>query len=187
MLTQTLIRAGYNVTAVDAPAHGQSGGRTYTVISHAQAIEAAIRYFKPEIVIGHSAGGMAAVYSLAHFSQHAVKQLVLIATPSTMFLLIENYQRALKLSNRAVEALIDAFEAAFEVKIADFATSLFIQKVDIEGLVIHDKQDSIADYYGGLAIHQNWPQSKMLSTEGLGHSLRVESVNEAILGFLEQG
>ena len=186
LLIETLQKANYNIVAIDAPAHGRSSGHLYTVPRHAQAIAKAIEHFQPSILIGHSAGGMAAVYCMSQIQETSVKQLVLIATPSTMFRLIKNYQEYLKLSDRTTKALIESFEDSFQVTMSEFATGQFIKNVPlVRGLVIHDKKDDIADYSGGLEIHQNWPGSKMISTEGLGHSLRIDEVNASILEFLD--
>ncbi len=60
------------------------------------------------------------------------------------------------------------------------------QKLNLPGLIIHDKDDSEADYEQALFFDEMWPQGKLISTKGLGHSriLRDDKVIDKIIGFV---
>ena len=55
---------GYTIVALDAPAHGNSGGKFFNAVLYAEFINVVANKFQPEIIIGHSVGGMA--LSLIH-------------------------------------------------------------------------------------------------------------------------
>ena len=57
-----------DIYSIDGPALGMSGGKTITVIRYAAAIAAVIEKHQPEIIVGHSLGGMAAGYYLHNLS-----------------------------------------------------------------------------------------------------------------------
>jgi len=54
----------------------------------------------------------------------------------------------------------------------------------IPGLIIHDREDMINEYYEGEAIHSAWPSSRLVSTSGLGHGLQDPIVYEEIMQYL---
>ena len=61
-LIKNLKDKGFTVVALDAPAHGNSGSDIFNALIYAEFIHAAAKRFKADIIIGHSVGGMAAVF-----------------------------------------------------------------------------------------------------------------------------
>ncbi|MEQ8423500.1 MAG: alpha/beta hydrolase, partial [Cyclobacteriaceae bacterium] len=62
----------------------------------------------------------------------------------------------------------------------------FAATLSIPGLIIHDEADDEAPYHHALRIHKAWPQSKLITTKGFGHNLRVPEVVEMVKGFVEE-
>lgn len=79
---QPLVARGLRVVALDAPAHGESQGRTSSMIEFAVGLRAAAQAFGPlRGVVGHSLG--AAATAAAVSAGLVVERLVFIAPPST--------------------------------------------------------------------------------------------------------
>ena len=182
--TITALRAKqFDVYAIDAPAHGSTGSKYFTTVLYAQMLEVVAQEFQPDILIGHSAGGMACVYYLSQIEKRGVEKLILLATPSELSSLIEVYRSFLSLNHKVIEGVGKAFIKRFGSPIPSFSMKKYITEVKQGGLLIHDKQDPIAHYAEGVAIHENWKASKMISTEGLGHSLASHKVIEMVVNY----
>ena len=82
-----LRQSGYDVYAIDAPAHGRSSGRHFNVLFYCDTLRA---YFErrgavQDVWIGHSAGGMACIYyaSQERF-EHRPKDMICMAVPGEL-------------------------------------------------------------------------------------------------------
>lgn len=185
-LVPLLLKEGYRVVALDAPAHGHSGWSRVNAPLYAKTIEHIMSWFKPDVVIGHSFGGMALAYYFAELDALPIKKIVFMSVPAE-FMDIENYFFSiLKLSQRTHQAFIQAFEEKFKSKREQFSMVEYMKKVDAVGLVIHDKYDDVIPFAGGWRIYENWKNARFLKTSGLGHSLQGEAVYQAILDFIKE-
>ena len=54
----------------------------------------------------------------------------------------------------------------------------------MKGLIIHDINDKIISFKEAELIHKNYKNSTLIKTEGFGHGLKDQSVNDAIIDFL---
>ena len=82
-VAEGLAAAGYNVMVIEPRGHGKSGGLRGHVkkwAHYSQDVDAAVREFEgPIILMGHSTGGLIALYSLLEGISNEVKGLVLSA------------------------------------------------------------------------------------------------------------
>lgn len=186
-LIRALRALDYHIIGVDAPAHGYSGGKEFNVPKYTLALEEVFRRFSPEIFIGHSAGGMAGVYHLMRQKDSSLRSLILLAVPHELEHLMDTFRRIVGMNRLVFEGLKEAFTERFGFPMSAFSIPEFAREIQLPGLVIHDKMDSIAPYTGGVAIHRNWEASKFQGTEGLGHSLLGEQVVQMVVDYLETG
>lgn len=180
-LVRFLNGKGYKVIAFDAPAHGASGGKTVNGVLYAEAMAAVLKHHAVDFVVGHSLGGMAAIYYFSHLATEAVDKLILMAVPSELSTVIDFYYKVLQLNQRSQKAMETYFQQYIGFNIDYFSASQFIKKVEIPGLLILDKNDEIALFEESKAISECWPQGYLFVTEGLGHSLQGRSVYKTIL------
>ena len=69
-----LKREGYRVLAFDAPAHGHSSGSLFNVIRYTECTQTIVSRYNPDYIIGHSVGGMTAVYHQYRFPGNSLKK-----------------------------------------------------------------------------------------------------------------
>lgn len=186
-LVPLLLKEGYRVVALDAPAHGHSAWNRVNALLYAQTIEHIMPYFEPDIVIGHSFGGMALAYYFAELEALPIEKMVLMSVPAELTDIEKVFLNTLKLNQRTHQAFIQAFEQQFNFKRETFSIVNYIKKTNISGLVIHDEGDDIAPFSGGQRIYKNWKNASLLKTEGLGHSVQGDIVYQAILKFIKNG
>lgn len=183
-LIQYLREAGCNVVAFDAPGHGYSNGKILTVPIYSECTSAVIAKYRPHHLIGHSVGGMNAIYTLANGKDDRIKKVVTLGSPNEFHEIVNDYQGLLRLNKRVFDALDDYIYSLYQFRIREFNSARFAGALRQEGLLIHDLQDKIIPFYSSRQVHEAWPKSKLIATEGLGHSLHQEAVNRRIVHFI---
>ena len=84
---------------------------------------------------------------------------------------------------RSLEAYVSS---RFGVRIKEISSPRFIKESKVPGLLVHDRFDTITPYHASESVHKHWQNSMLVTTEGLGHSMHQEEVNEQIISFLQQ-
>ncbi len=185
-LLEKLTKADFNVIAFDAPAHGCSSGEHLYVPLYAEVLEKMIATFKPKHLIGHSVGGMTILYNEYKNPNKNIEKIVTIGSPSEFHEIITHFQNLLGLSNRMMQALENYVIKRFGFTIKEFSSSSFVKENDKKGLLLHDRFDKITPYHASEKVHAVWAESKLISTEGLGHSMHQDEVNNEIVAFLQE-
>ncbi|MEM9077688.1 MAG: alpha/beta hydrolase [Bacteroidota bacterium] len=184
-LIQKLSEASFNIIAFDAPSHGHSSGNILYVPLYEEAVHYMIKKHNPKYLIGHSVGGMTLMYNEYKNPNPDVDKMVTIGSPSEFHEIMGQYQSMLKFSDRFMGHIDRYIFNRFGFHIRDFSTSEFAKKNTKKGLLFHDRLDAIAPYHASEEVHKNWKDSQLVSTEGLGHSMHQEDVNNQIIEFLQ--
>ncbi len=184
-LIRFLSEANFAIVAFDAPAHGNSSGGIFNVPLYAECTQHIVKHFNPSYIIGHSVGGMTAVYHQYIYPHNSIQKIVTIGAPSEFYELMEHYQKLVGFNKRVLASIDDYVQKHFGYGIQDFSSSKFAQKIQIEGLLVHDIEDPITPYHNSEKVHANWKNSKLISTRGLGHSMHQDKVNNQIIDFLK--
>ncbi len=183
-LIDELRKKGHNVVALDAPGHGNSGSRLFNAILYSEFINVVATKFQPEIIIGHSVGGMSTVFFQNKYQLNSVKKLILLGVPSEFTDVLKRYTDMLGYNQRITEQLNLTIIERFGDKLENFSTAKYLEGIDSKGLIIHDEQDAIIPYSDALLIKSSFKNSTLITTKGLGHSLNDESVSNHIYEFI---
>jgi len=175
----------YHIVAFDAPAHGNSSGKMLYVPLYEKVLEFLVQHYRPNYLIGHSVGGMTVLYNQYRNPKSAIEKVITIGSPSEFHELMSQYQKLLGYNNQVMNALDDYILNRFGFHIREFSTTEYAKSIQKKGLLLHDRFDKIAPYHASANVHANWKGSKLISTEGLGHSMHQPQVNEHILDFLK--
>ncbi|MFD2550214.1 alpha/beta fold hydrolase [Bizionia sediminis] len=175
----------YNIVALDAPAHGNSGSKRFNAILYANFMQVVSNHYHPDIVIGHSVGGMAAVYAQTKLKSANVKKMVLLGTPTKFEGVINRYYHMMGFSERTKQATNKHIETVFNVAPKNFSTAQFSKQLAIKSLIIHDNKDRVIPYADAIELHANLTNSTLITTSGFGHSLKDRSISDHILTFLK--
>jgi pimeloyl-ACP methyl ester carboxylesterase len=181
-----LNKLDYNIIALDAPAHGNSSGKRFTALLYAEFINVITRRFKPNIIIGHSAGAMACTFALDKYKHTEIGKMVLISSPSEFKDILTRYTKMLKFSKRVTQGIEELIIKRFNKHPKEFSTANSVKNLSIECLIFHDEKDNIIPYNDALKIKSSLNNSKLISTTGLGHSLNDETVYQQIEDFIAQ-
>ena len=182
---QKMEKEDFTIFAFDAPGHGLSGGKLLNLPIFSTCMKAVIRRFGDmDFYMGHSMGAFAVLYSFHKLNDIKAKGLILLASPGNVKDYVDQYRKALGLSNKAYQLLIQHFNDLYKVDFFDFVAVKFQQNISIPALIIHDKGDLDTDYTYSVRLHEQWPNSKLLLTEGLGHKLRSPKIISEVLDFM---
>lgn len=184
-----LVQAGFQVVAVDAPAHGRSEGRHFTMLKYADVLRAVFQRFGPiDTVIGHSVGGAAAIWAMGTLSPALrPRQAVILASFSSLHYIMENARRLIGASDRLMQAMDDHIERLFGNRIPHYDIARMAEKLtDVEALLIHDRHDRVTAFRESETLLAAWPGARLLLTEGFGHGLTAPQVTSTVLEFVHE-
>ncbi|MEC7263016.1 MAG: alpha/beta hydrolase [Bacteroidota bacterium] len=184
-LIKKLREADFNIIAFDAPSHGYSTGKHLYVPLYEIAVNHMVKKYNPKHLIGHSVGGMTIIYNQYKNPSPVVEKMVTIGSPSEFHEIMQHFQNILKFNDRVMKELDAYVLNRFGFRINEFSTSKFARSISKKGLLFHDKWDQITPYHASVAVSKNWEGSTLISTEGLGHSMHQDDVNDQIISFLE--
>ncbi|RSK40615.1 alpha/beta hydrolase [Mangrovimonas spongiae] len=180
-----LKKQDFNIIALDAPAHGNSGGNRFNALLYAEFINVISQRFKPTVIIGHSVGGMASIFSQSKYQNTSVKKIILLGAPSEFKNILERYTNMLGYNQRTITQINTTIIERYGASPEDFSTAKQLKNITSKGLIIHDKEDDIIPYEDAILIKKHFKSSTLITTNGLGHSLRDTSINKHICQFLE--
>lgn len=184
-LGERLAARGYQLIALDAPAHGRSPGAEADPIVFADALQEVAAELGPlHAVVGHSMGGASALYALSRGLDSG--RSVAIAAPAGLAGVLARMSQALGLPEEARRRFFAKMESR---------TGLAPEALDIDRLaaglaqpllVVHDHDDAVIPFADALRITRA-TRAELHETRGLGHRevLRDARVLDRIVGFLE--
>lgn len=179
-----LQQTGKTIVALDAPAHGLSDGLEFNVPRYAEAIDIAIKKYRPVALIGHSMGGIAILYHHFLHKNTGVEKMILLGAPSDLRVLVDNYARLLGLKSRARRQLEHYFKERFGIDVDEFSGHRFGREVQIQGIIAHDEDDTVVAYAESKKLAAGWGLASSITTRGLGHSMHDENLYRQIREFL---
>lgn len=180
-----LLKRGFQVIALDAPAHGESQGEYMDVVKYGRAILAASSQFGPFAgVIGHSFGAGASLYAYANGLRAPAS--VQIAGPSTLTSIMRHLSSLVSLDEQSIAHLRGMLneQAGVPVEVMDLQA---LQSGRAHpALLIHDPEDRVVPVSNSYELLAAWPGASFLRVSGLGHKriLSDAFVVTSAVGFI---
>ncbi len=183
-LMQYLASKNYTFIALDAPAHGASTGSTFNAILYSKCIATCVKKYQPEIIIGHSVGGMASVFFLHENPNSSVQQLITLGAPSNFEGVFNRYVQLMQFNKKIEQAMYSIVKKRFGNAPSYYSAEQFCKNITIPCVLLHDKKDKIIPFTDAEDYHQNFKKSTLIPVEKSGHSLNNEIVFQAIKNFI---
>lgn len=185
-LISELRSADFDIIAFDAPGHGASTGGHLHVPLYADCVDVVIDRYEPSNIVGHSVGGMTALYSYSRNRHPEVRKIVTLGSPAEFRDIIDHFQDLLDLKPGLMNALREYVVQEFGLEVDDFSSPAFVKDSEIQGLLFHDRLDPVTPFRASESVHSQWRKSKLIATEGLGHSMHQQGINQQIVDFLQE-
>ena len=183
-LIETLKPQCFNVVAIDAPAHGKSGGASFNVIDYSECIHLVAKKFNAQTIIGHSIGGMAAIICQYQHKLPTLKRIALLGAPSNYKDIFKRYINMMGYHKLLTKSIDEFVLKLFGHLPRYYNAARFSKDLTLKGLIIHDIEDTIIPYQDALDYKANFANSKFITTNNLDHSLKANDVNNHILEFI---
>lgn len=176
-----------NVYAVDAPAHGRSNGKKFSPKEYAGVIKSIVEREKIDTIIAHSVGAYATIiYASEQETPAYLKNLILMAPTGKLRDFMKQFYDFLNLSDKVRSAFEDNFMSTYGQPLDYYDSANLIKKVNVGGLLIHDKEDAILPFKDSENIAKVWTKGKFIHTKGFGHRLKGPIIKEQIIDFLKK-
>lgn len=185
---QLLINKGYEVMAIDAPAHGESGGDRILLPMYVKTIETAYDEFGPiESFVAHSFGGLAITHFLEKIEHSENYKVALIAPATETSSAIDLFFAMLNLKDSFRKEFEDIIVEKGGKHSSEYSIARAVKTIKAKILWIHDAEDDITPYSDVVpVINANHDHIKFITTKGLGHRkiYHDEKVVKAVIDFL---
>ena len=192
LCVRPLLQAGFDVVALDQPAHGHSTGRLLNMLIGARAVLATADRLGPfSGVITHSFGGQVAALALEGgppiHRRFTTDRLVTVACPHSLQRLTQNFGRDFGFSDDLQRRFEARISTAAGRKIETINTGDLLAAARLPVLAIHDPRDDEVPYSEAEAIGAACPTVTLLPFAGLGHRriIVTSSVIRAAIKFLQ--
>jgi pimeloyl-ACP methyl ester carboxylesterase len=160
--------AGFQVLAMDLPAHGGSEGRQTNIPHSARALRAVGDTLGPlHAVIAHSVGS--AVLAEALHDGLQAKRAVLIAAPAHYASYARQVGALAGLDAAGIERLLHLLRGPLGVDIQEVSLPRRAASLTQPALFIHSADDRIVAIADSEASAAAWPGARHLRLDGLGH------------------
>jgi esterase/lipase len=179
-----LQKSGSTIIAIDAPAHGLSGGSEFNIPQYAEFIHVLFQKFKPKYLIGHSLGAKTCLYYQSVYQNNDLKKIVVLGSPSDFNIILNNYIALLSLNYTVSKGLEEYYLTNFNLKLEKFSAKHYVSKIKTKGFIAHDIGDTVVLFAEGKKIASSWKNSTFIETTGLGHSLHDDALYSKIASFL---
>ena len=174
----------YNIIALDAPAHGRSDGKQFNAILYSEFIGEVVKKFQPDVLMGHSVGGMASVFSMHLNELNSIEKMVLLGAPAHFTGVFRRYKSMMGFNTKISKGLDNIVLERFGHPVSYFSTANFTESIAAKGLIIHDKKDRIIPYEDGQLLANRYKNSEFITTTGFGHGLKDASLTPQIISFI---
>jgi pimeloyl-ACP methyl ester carboxylesterase len=183
LFVKPLRNAGFDVVAIDLPAHGRSSGRMLNMPIGARAVLAAAETLGPFTgIITHSFGGAIAALAVEGgspiYRKAAVDKLVLIASPHSISKAARDFGDGFAFTETLQLRLGDEVTKAARRPIETINIGDMLATVGRPVLVVHDTEDERVPFSEAEALVAGAKgHATLMQTKGLGHERVVVMPN----------
>ena len=177
-----LVRAGYDVVAIDLPAHGRSDGVETDLIDAAEmaAEHLARTAVLADHIVAHSFGGAVAT-RLADLGAPP-RSLISIAAPTNFALVLAEVSSAFGLSAEAAAIFASEVARTTGADPAQLDALTIWQGLQTRLLILHSPSDERVSFRHAAHLVRA-PNARLMAMEGLGHS-EIVYAPETVLAAL---
>ncbi|MGZ3917479.1 MAG: alpha/beta hydrolase [Flavisolibacter sp.] len=166
-----LVKKGYEVLAFDAPAHGDSSGKTINVLMYKNFVHHICRTYGPvRNFIAHSFGGLALSLYLEETDHDTGFKLVLIAPATETKTAAAHFLEFLKLDASVRKEFDDLITKMSGQSTEWYSITRAAAHIRAEVLFLQDTEDDMTPFSDVQPLMQkNYPNFHFIISEGLGH------------------
>jgi pimeloyl-ACP methyl ester carboxylesterase len=182
-----LVEGGFEVVALDLPAHGESGGRMASIPQGAEALLDLQKLTGDfHALIAHSVGTAVAVHAMGKGLR--VTRAVLLSPPARYADYAAGFAAQAGLGKQQTQEMIEILRLQYGLDVDSVNTPVTAKTLTQPALVLHSADDRVVPIGDGLEIANAWRDARLVQFEGLGHRriLQDAEVRAEVLAFISQ-
>ena len=168
-LAGAFARAGFRSVLFDMPGHGRSSGRESSLVEFMYAMRVVANAIgSPELLVGHSFGGAAAVFGVTELG-FPLRGAVLVSPAPGPAYYVDRFARALGLSEERATGMLRRVVQRVGRPIESLDAIAAARRADVPALIMHDPRDREVPWRFALAMADAWRSSRLVAAPSLGH------------------
>lgn len=183
-----LVAKGYEVVAFDAPAHGNSEGKSIILPLYIQTLKTVYENYGPfDAYIGHSFGGLAISHLLKTTPHDSSTRVVFVAPATEIKTVMERFFNIMHLKSEVRKAFEEWSTQQTGITPEDASVRKAMPFIRAKILWLHDKDDDITPFSDVEKVQSdNFSNIRFVVTQGLGHRkiYRDQQTVKQIIDFL---
>ena len=166
-----LVRKGYEVIGMDAPAHGKSSGKMVNAVDYKNFILFLMKELGPiKNFISHSFGGLGLSLALEETKHDKTYRAVFIAPATESTTAMNQFFKLMQLSPEVRVEFDKVITEANNKPPSWYSVARASAKIKAEVLFLQDKADPLTPYADVKPIiEKKYPNFRFVITRGLGH------------------
>jgi pimeloyl-ACP methyl ester carboxylesterase len=163
------VNLGYQVIAIDGPAHGRSAGDRSNVFEFSNVLNELSKHFNGfDLCIAHSFGGYVSLITEKRY-QPAIESYVFIGVPVELDFIIGEFWKIAKLRKDAIGPFRKKLNNEFNIEEDYFSIDNIVKDFKKKLIIVHDLNDKEVHFSQAEKLHKHVTHSELIKTESLGH------------------
>jgi pimeloyl-ACP methyl ester carboxylesterase len=168
-LASAFARGGHRAVVFDMPGHGRSPGRESSLVEFLRAIDAVAGALGvPEIVVGHSFGGAAAVLAITELAL-PVRGAVLFSPAPGPAYYVERFSRTIGLPADRTAGMMRRVVERVGRPVESLDATVAARSADVPAVIFHDPADREVPFEFSRQMADAWALSRLVPAPALGH------------------
>ena len=185
-LARALAQAGWRSVVFDMPGHGRSPQRESSLVEFLRAMRlVAGALGTPEIIVGHSFGGAAAVFGITELLL-PVRAAVLVAPAPGPSYYVDQFVRAVGLPAARTDGMVRQLVERVGRPMESLDALVAARAATVPALIVHDPRDREVSFEFAKQMQEAWRGSRLMPAPSLGHKriLRDATMIDAAVDFV---
>ncbi len=120
-------------------------------------------------IISHSFGSAIVAYALSELKMK-VDKLVFLTSPNYIEDVFLDFKKIIKINDKAYKRMVKKADIVLDEKLENLVIQDKLQSVSYNHLhLFHDEKDKVIPYKNSVDIHENNPNSSLISYRNIGH------------------
>lgn len=184
-LAWAFARAGWRSVVFDMPGHGRDPRRESSLVEFLRAMRlVAGALGEPEIIVGHSFGGAAAVFGITELCL-PVRAAVLFSPAPGPAYYVDRFVRAVGLPATRTDGMVRQLVERVGRPMESLDALVAARAATVPALIVHDPRDREVSFEFAEQMREAWRGSQLLPAPSLGHKriLRDATMIDTAIDF----
>lgn len=162
-------RAGWRAVTFDMPGHGRSPGRESSLVQFLRAMRAVAGALgAPDVIVGHSFGGAAAVFGITELGLPARGAVLFSPAPGPSYY-VDRFMRTVGLPAERTDGMVRHLVERVGRPMESLDALVAARSASVPALIFHDPADREVPFQFAERMRDAWRGSRLVPAPSLGH------------------